>query len=190
MDRKYYLLSALCFLPLLLAAQSNLSNRHVELGFEMQAYPTGIIPGVWATYFLTEKDAIHLRLGLQFINHQDFGVQDDEKGKGFGATLGYCRHFGDKTTGIFAGARCDLWRNQINWIDYDGDGPEILDSGISKVLVIQPTAELGYRFLLGSDRLKFAPTVAFGYEINVKTTGAKTGEGAIILLGFLLSWSI
>ena len=190
MKRKYYLLLAMFLLPLLLPAQANSESHPFELGLELQAYPSGFIPGLRADCFLTKKDAVHLRLGLQFINHQDYGVQDNEKGNGFGATLGYRRHFGQKTQGIFAGARCDFWRNQIDWIDYDADGPEILESGTSKVFVVQPTAELGYRFLLGADRLRFAPALAFGYEINVKTQGAKTGEGAIFLLGFVFSYSI
>ncbi len=50
----------------------------------------------------------------------------------------------------------------------------------SNITVIQPTIELGY--LIKKEFSHITPTIAFGYEWNVKTNGEPTGEGAILLL--------
>ncbi len=55
-------------------------------------------------------------------------------------------------------------------------------SGTSKVTVLQPTAELGYFFLLDNG-LVLLPTIALGAEINIQTEGEEVGQGAILLLG-------
>jgi hypothetical protein len=56
-------------------------------------------------------------------------------------------------------------------------------------LVLQPTLEAGWGFVVG-EKIVFTPTVAFGFEINVKTEGEPTGEGAIVLLGINLAYRL
>lgn len=162
----------LLLFPLLASAQTDLS-------LEFQAYPTGLIPGVRIEKNFSERHAVHLRLGYQIINHRDLGVQEDEKGSGFGFTLGYKHYFRDGYEGFFVGARNDIWLNTIDWIDNLGR------TGTTMITVIQPTLEAGYNFVLG-DTWLFAPSVGFGFEVNVRTEGEPTGEGAILLVGFLV----
>ena len=65
---------------------------HRDISFELQVYPTGVIPGVRFELALDDRQAVHLRLGIQEIDHRDEGVQDDETGDGAGFTLGYKRY--------------------------------------------------------------------------------------------------
>lgn len=161
-----------------LPAQTSASS----IGIEFQAYPTGLIPGLRFDYNFASRHGVQLRAGYNWVRHRDLGVQDNEEGDGFGGTLGYRFYFRDGWTGWFAGARCDLWRNQLDWQDKDDNGV-VTGSGTSKITVIQPTAEGGYLFTLGNGGWFLAPSLAFGVEVNVKTEGAPMGEGTILLVG-------
>lgn len=149
-----------------------------DLGLELQAYPTGLLPGLRAERGFGGKQAVHLRIGANLVDHRDLGKHDDETGSGLGFSLGYKRYFREGYQGPFAGARSDVWFNEIDWVNLDAPS-----TGTTKITVLQPTAELGWLFALGK-KLYLAPSLAFGFEINVKTEGEPTGEGAIFLLGF------
>ena len=155
----------------------------LDIDFELQAYPTGIIPGIRIEKGFAQKNAIHLRLGYNWIRHRDLGVHEDERGDGFGFTLGYKRYLKAGFKGWFGGIRSDVWFNQLDWKDHIGLPNE--QSGHTKITVVQPTAEAGYLFTLPNDWI-IAPAIGFGYEVNVVTNGEPTGEGAILLLGFTL----
>lgn len=165
----------------------SVKGQGLDISFEFQAYPTGLIPGLRLEKSFNEKNAVHLRLGYQIIDHRDLGVQTDEKGSGYGFSLGYKRYFQAGFNGWFLGARTDLWFNTLDWENLS-DFPPLFSSGTTKVTVVQPTLEGGYRWSLGESGF-IAPTVAFGFEVNVKTEGADVGEGPILLLGFLLGKS-
>ncbi|MCB9314587.1 MAG: DUF3575 domain-containing protein [Lewinellaceae bacterium] len=166
-------------LPFALSAQSNWA-----IAFEFQAYPTGLIPGIRADYQFQRHHSLHIRAGYNWIRHGNNGVQDDERGDGFGGTLGYRYYFRENWARWFIGARSDIWRNSLAWKELGNNGA-VLNQGTSEITVFQPTAEAGYRFPLGGSWF-VAPSAAFGVEINVKTNGAQVGEGAIFLLGISL----
>ncbi len=171
-------------LALLLAACTLLSAQ-TDVAFEFQAYPTGLIPGLRLSKAVGTRAEWHVRLGYNWIRHGDAGVHEDERGAGYGGTLGYDRYFGESRKGFFAGVRCDLWRNTIDWKDRIGQADEL--SGTTRILVVQPTLEAGWWLPL--DQRHFAaPTLAFGFEKNVVTEGEPTGEGAILLLGVRLGF--
>ena len=175
---KYLLRSTLlilCILPF------QLQGQITDLSFEFQAYPTGLIPGIQIERGFADKNTIHLRVGYQYIRHRDLGVHEDERGNGFGFTLGYKRYLKENFQGWFLGVRNDIWFNELDWKDNIDLPNEI--SGTSNITVVQPTAEAGYLFKLGENGF-LVPTIAFGVEINVRTEGADVGEGAILLLGF------
>lgn len=153
-----------------------------DLNLEVQAYPTGIIPGIRLEKGFADQHAVHLRLGYNWIRHRDLGVHDDERGDGFGFTVGYKYYFKEGFEGWFLGLRDDTWFNSLDWEDYDGGG-NVTASGTSDIIVVQPTAEGGYTFTLGDGSWTFTPNVGFGFEVNVKTDGAEVGQGAILLLG-------
>lgn len=173
MKIKHWLTPLLLLAALFCAAQGN----NFDLTTEFQVYPTGLIPGLRLEKGFAEKNAVHLRLGYQIIDHRDLGKHDDETGTGYGFTLGYKRYFKENFQGIHLGIRNDFWFNSIDW-----RSDEEPAAGTTDVVVVQPTAELGWLFLLG-EHFTLTPGAAFGVEINVKTDGEPTGEGMILLLG-------
>lgn len=176
---KILFLLSLLFCGLHLRAQ--LGFMHA--GIEFQAYPTGLIPGVRVEKTFA-KNAFHLRLGYNWIRHGSNGKHDDERGQGGGFTLGYRRYLKSPGTSYFLGIRNDVWFNSIDWTDELPGGGE--RKGNTKITVLQPTMEAGYAWSIGESYL-LAPTISFGYEVNIKTEGEPTGEGPILLLGVQLS---
>ncbi len=161
-------------------------NRVTDFGLEVQVYPTGIIPGIRAEKSINKHDAVTARLGYQIINHRDLGLHDDEKGSGFGASIGYKHYFQRYFDGLSLGIRLDGWYNSIDWIT-ETDAGDI--KGNSKIIVLQPTTELGWTFVLG-DNFVLTPAIAAGFEKNIKTDGEETGEGLILLVGVTAAYRL
>lgn len=172
---------AICALFLLLSS-TLVSAQKIDIGPEVQAYPTGILSGVRADFGFKEFNTIHLRVGYNLVRHRDLGEHEDERGGGFGFSLGYKRYFKPGFQKWFLGLRSDLWFNDIDWKDNIGLINEI--RGNTDVTVFQPTLEGGYTLLMGEGKWFFSPSIAFGAEINVDTDGAEVGQGAILLVGF------
>ncbi len=177
------ILSAGLFLLCSFAIQTSSygQSKIFDLGFEFQAYPTGLIPGLRLETGFADQHALHLRLGYNVFDHQDYGVQDDETGDGYGFTFGYKYYFKPGFERWFLGIKNDLWWNAVEWKNTVSSNIEI--AGKTNITVVQPTLEAGFAMKVGSDWF-FSPSLAFGFEVNVKTDGEPTGEGPIILLGF------
>lgn len=159
----------------------------LDVGIEFQGYPTGIIPGVRIEAGLHRRNSISLRIGYNWIRHGNFGVHEDERGDGWGFTLGYRHYFGKRVMrGFFLGVKNDFWFNTLDWRDSIGKPTEI--TGTTRIVVIQPTAEAGFNFVFARHRIAIAPTIAFGVEINAITNGAPVGQGTILLWGFTASY--
>ena len=150
----------------------------MDVGFEFQAYPTGILPGIRLEKNFSERHAIHLRAGANIFNHRSLGKHFKEEGSGYGFTIGYKRYFQPTHARWFVGVRNDIWFNKVDWTKDIALPPF---SGTTKITVIQPTVEAGFTFVKNSFFL--SPTLALGFEINTQTEGEPTGEGAILLLG-------
>lgn len=160
------------------------------IGSELQVYPAGIIPGFQFEYYFSEHHSGHVRLGANIANRRDWGKHDDERGEGFGGTIGY-RYRGHWRGSTFsAGLRTDIWDMQIRWQNTTITmGQQSTNKGETSILVIQPTLEVGWWKVL-SERWTMGICISNGYEINVKTKGDPVGEGAITLLGINLFRSI
>ena len=150
------------------------------IGVEVQQYPTGFLFGVYGEIDLKEHHAITFRAGYNLLDHKDLGVQENEEGGGFGGSVGYKYYFSEERSKLFLGARTDLWFNSVDWTN------DML-SGTTEVLVLQPTAMVGFSFLL-NEHVVVAPTLALGAEINVDTDGAEVGQGGILLWGVQLGY--
>lgn len=161
-------------------------DKHFAIGPEIQQYPTGFLFGIRGEWGIAENQSIDLRIGYNTFDHKDFGVHNEEVGDGYGFTFGYRHYFKTGFEKWFVGGRTDLWWNEVEWVDYGIAG---IIEGTSKIVVIQPTAIGGYVFDIG-EHLQITPTIAGGYEVNIKTEGEKTGEGAILLWGVQLSYKI
>lgn len=146
-----------------------------SLVFEFQAYPTGIIPGFTYERFIGDRSALNFRVGIQVIRHGDEGVHEDERGNGFGGSVGYRYYW---PIGLSVGARADLWFNSLDWRDNIGEDDEV--SGQTDIIVLQPVIEATWRQYFSSNWF-VQPSVAAGAEINIVTDGEETGQGFIIL---------
>ena len=162
------------------------AQQFTTIGIEFQQYPTGTLSGITASAGWTDHHLFSVRLGYNALDHQDFGVHDDEKGGGFGGSIGYSYHFSSNYSKWMLGARTDLWFNEVDW--QDNMGTNLLE-GTSKVTVLQPTAMIGYVFRI-KENFILTPTLAFGAEINIITKGEPVGEGAILLWGLQANYQL
>lgn len=151
----------------------------MDIGFEFQAYPTGLIPGISIEKQLASRSFIYARIGYNWIRHRDLGKHDDERGDGYGFSLGYKRYFNDQLVGWQLGVKNDIWWNSIDWQEGSSEGN-------TQITVLQPTLSLGYT--LNKSQWLIIPSLAFGYEVNVRTEGEPTGEGAILLVGIQVAY--
>lgn len=178
-------LIALLILPFFGSAQNDTKGIK-EIGFELQAYPAGIMPGIRGDFYLSRYAEANFRLGLNITDRQDWGEHDYEEGDGFGFSLGYRYKIKGTRKGPFIGARVDMWWMTIDWKDFGGpDNIQLLKQGSTDITILQPTMEIGWKFEL-SDTWMLAPTVSFGQEINIVTNGEEVGQGGISLFGFTL----
>ncbi len=164
------------------SAQENTNLvKKISVGMEVQWYPAGWIIGLVASYKLAPRHIVHVRTATNIANRHDFGKNDNEKGTGYGGSLGYRFIFTPDKNSFFIGARVDLWGMKIDW--KNKTGTPLATAGQTKITIFQPTAELGYRIGSDSKRLHFLFTAGGGTEINIKTKGKEVGEGGIWLLG-------
>ena len=172
-----------CFFGFLFS-NSVFAQNPLDISFELQAYPTGLQPGLQISKGFKDKNAMHLRVGYNWVRHGDAGVHEDERGGGFGFTFGYRRFLKSDFQGLFMGVRNDFWFNTLDWADHI-DKPEE-EKGTAEIIVVQPTAQLGYLWNFGANWI-FSPTISWGYEINLgEDEGEDVGEGMIMLLGIEL----
>jgi len=166
-------------------AQGGMTERppvNHKLGLEFQAYPAGLMPGVSYALGIGADHELNLRVGMNFAKRNDWGVQLDERGSGFGATLGY-RYMFQLWDQIFSvGPRCDIWDMEISYEDRRYMAPIVVRS-TSEILVVQPTLELAWWKKLGDSSREMGISFSNGYEINVRTRGEAVGEGLITLVG-------
>ena len=159
-----------------------------QVGPEVQWYPAGWIIGPVANYFITPKHLINVRAAINIANRHNWsGLNDDEKGTGFGGSLGYSYLFTPGKRTFFIGARGDLWSTKINWKNKIGTPQQT--SGSTRIIVFQPTVELGYMIKLDPSKWSLLCSVGGGREINIKTTGKEVGQGGIWLLGISTFYS-
>lgn len=173
--------------PVAVAEPKGMQPGDLALGVEVRAYPSGVIPALYGEHALSAHGALTFDLGANHTDRGDDGEHDREDGSGFGGGLGYRHYFGEHFDRWFVGARVDLWSLAIDWEDQPGT--PMMASGESDVLVLQPTVEAGYAFLLGA-RWRLNVFVAAGAEINLDTDGEDVGEGAIGLLGVSILYTL
>ena len=74
-------------LCLLLGLLSLNCTAQTDIGIEIQAYPTGLIPGIRAEWGWGEQQSVHLRLGYNIVRHRDLGEHEDERGVALASPL-------------------------------------------------------------------------------------------------------
>lgn len=191
---KFWLIAATIFLYgiELTAQDTSLEKRPIELSFEYQMYPAGMMPGLKMEIGVGKyyKHAINTRVAYNRARRHGWGEHGDERGGGMGASIGYRFYIIRPMKGLYAGVRNDFWNLKIDYRDIGEDmlyGTEDdFDFGSTKIFILQPTVELGYKFLLlikDKTTLFITPQVAAGWEYNAITNGEPVGQGAIGLWG-------
>ena len=176
------LLAVLLFLAT--AFSGAYAQSGTTIGVEAQLYPTGFISGLQLNWPVGAHWAIQGRVGYNLVRHRDLGEQDDERGGGFGGTLGLHRYLGRQARWQ-VGVRTDVWFNRIDWKNKIEEPDE--EKGETKVTVLQPTLDVSYAFPIGEGLWQIRPKVSLGAEINVRTEGEEVGQGAILLIGVVLA---
>lgn len=164
-------------------------KKRIDLGVGGQIYPAGLITTVNAELFQSPAASFLFRLGGNFANRKDFSrFNDNEKGNGYGGSIGYRRHFYQKNKNIVVGLHLDVWNL---WIDWKNNIDKVnKTSGQSYTLVLQPWLEAGYFLPFANTPLKAGLTAGFGREINAVTDGKEVGHGWMASLLFHLQYSI
>ena len=152
--------------------------RRTDIGLSIQWYPAGVIPTLNSELFTGNKSSMIFRLGGNFANRRDYSpYNDNEKGGGFGGTLGYRWHFNRKYGCFIAGFNTDIWNTWINW----KNNIEQLNQtqGRTYTLVIQPWIEAGYFVNIIKSPFQIGLSTGFGRELNIITKGKAVGQGWI-----------
>ncbi len=151
-------------------------DRMVGLGLTFQWYPAGIIATANAEVYSGHKSSILFRIGGNFANRKDFSHwNDNEKGNGFGVTVGFRKHFIIGKGELITGLNADVWNMWINWKNNTGELNQT--RGVTYTLVLQPLIEAGYFRSILQTPLKAGIGGGFGREINVFTKGKAVGQG-------------
>ncbi len=110
------------------------------------------------------------------------GTHDNEKGRGWGGSLGYRYYFSVVPKGFFLGVRCDLWSMRM-YHTANASGPS------SNVLIAQPSGEIGYTILI-NDQLFITLFASGGKQFTVSSSGEayKYGQEFIPGGGISVGW--
>ena len=170
-----------CSVKLYAQKPAKQSLSKYQIGTELQWYPAGWITGIVGNYFITPKHIINVRAAVNIANRHNWsGLNDDERGTGYGASIGYRYKLHADKSSIFIGTRGDLFRTKINWRNKINTPQET--SGSTIIIVYQPSLETGYWFLSKNKKWSFVAAGGIGQEINIKTKGRAVGQGGMWLL--------
>jgi hypothetical protein len=175
--KKSFVLFTLLFFYFATRSQE-MGYNTTDIGGEFQWYPNGTITGLHLAFNAKLHSSVNFRFGYNNTNRGDNGKHANEKGSGWGGTIGYRYYFKPFPHKFFIGAKTDLWRMNINW-----HNPIV--SGTSKTWTLIPALETGYTFFV-NDQLFITPSLAFGTEINIKTDGQEVGHGFVTMMGISL----
>lgn len=177
----YALLILLADASTIVNAQENIDSdnaKRMDMGITIQWYPAGIITILNTELFAGNKSSMLFRLGANFIDRRNYSpYNDNEKGKGFGGTLGYRRYFYRKYGCFIAGFNTDIWNTWINWKNNIEQANQT--QGRTYTLVIQPWIEAGYFVNINKSPFQIGLSTGFGRELNIITNGKAVGQGWI-----------
>ena len=146
-----------------------------DIGAQFQWYPSGTISGLHLAFNSRIHHSVLVQLSYNKTNRKDNGEKENEKGSGWGGAIGYRYYFKPFPHKFFIGAKTDIYRMKIDWV-------QGIQTGESRTWTLQPTFEIGYTFII-NDQAFITPSVSNGVEINLKTEGDKVGQGFITLIG-------
>lgn len=178
---KKYILLVIFFLSItLIATTQSFGYKTIDVGAEFLTSAKGNTTSLHLAYNLPVHHAFLLRAGYNSSKWKAKGNHDNEEGSGPGASLGYRYYFLVRPHGFFLGARAEAWRLTVDW-------QQGTTTGKTKIWALQPTAEMGYMFLI-NDMFFITPAISSGIQSNFKTEGQEVGEGFITRFGISAGW--
>jgi hypothetical protein len=160
-----------------------------QTGVEVQWYPAGWLIGPVANYFISPKHILNFRAAINIADRHNWsGLNDDERGTGYGGSVGYRYLFTPAKNSFLIGTRVDLFNTKIKWKNNIGTAQQT--SGTTTTLVLQPSVELGYRIKLKNQKWNILFAGGIGEEINVRTKGRDVGQGSMWLLSISILHSL
>jgi hypothetical protein len=165
------------------AAQNKMDNKlleKVKIGTEAQWYPAGWLIGVAAVYYHRPQHVFFTKLGINIADRHNWsGLNDNEEGTGYGASLGYRFLFKSSKSTFFAGTRGELYNTFIKWKNNIGLSAET--NGTTRIFVYQPSIEVGYFIKPPEKKWSIVLATGIGAEINIVTKGKPVGQGGMYL---------
>lgn len=160
-----------------------------QVGAEIQWYPAGWLIGPVTNYFISPKHILNFRAAINIADRHNWsGLNDDERGTGYGGSVGYRYLFTPAKNSFLIGARVDLFNTKIKWKNNIGTTQQI--SGTTTTLVLQPSGEFGYRIKLKNRKWNILFAGGIGEEINIRTKGRDVGQGGMWLLSVSILHSL
>jgi hypothetical protein len=151
-------------------------------GIEIQGHLSGVQYTLQFGPVIFQEDEFQLYGGYSHADRPGRVPHATEKGKGWGAGLGWKHWWQDSGGGFFVGARAEIWRMRLDWKDSTRGL-----TGVSQVTVLQPLASAGYRFLWNKSLFSDIGLSA-GREYNSATHGEAVAEGFLLRAGISLGW--
>jgi hypothetical protein len=170
------------FLLSLTAQSQDMGYKTFDLGGEFMGSAKGYTASLHLAYNLKVHNSFQARIGYNKTNWKANGKHENENGSGPGFSLGYRYYFLVRPHGFFLGLRADIWQLKINW-------SQNTNLGNSKILALQPAAEMGYMFLI-NDLFFITPSVRACVQSNIKTEGQPVGAGFIPEFGLSAGWKL
>jgi len=141
-----------------------------RFGLGLQVYPAGFIPTVSYEHYLGPRTSLLYRVGANITDRRDFSSKnEEEKGSGFGGSVGYRTYVPLQKGSLVFGLHADLWNLWIDWNNPPGSQWPL--SGTTYILVLQPWLEAGYIIPIKKSRSRVGFSLGFGREINLITDG-------------------
>ncbi len=151
---------------------------------EVRGYPSGVIVSGALGKSFGDNWYGALHGAWNFVDRGNNGKFDNEKGGGFGIGGTVDKYFEPRQNGWFLGGRAELFFLNIDYRNSGDPGVR----GSSDITVFQPTARAGYGWTFGDGHYGLTAALSLGAEINVDTSGADVGEGAIVLGGLAFTF--
>ena len=173
------------FILLLLLCKSTFAQypNSYAIGSSAQIYPSGLIVNGHFGFNISRQDMIYLFGGYNFVDRQDYGEHDKESGTGYGFGLSWRHYRYPYKSGLSLGGRLQVWIMSLDW-----ENSEPQSTGVTDLVVLQPTLQLAYSYLFAGEYFSLDALIAAGGDINLQTKGDKIGQNIILLIGVAISF--
>ncbi len=174
--KKYILLITALSVIHSISQSQDLGYNTVDIGGDYQWNPDASSYSLHVAFNAKIHHSIILRGGYTNLEPNNI-IDNSEKGNGWNASIGYRYYPNIRPYKFYIGTKIELSDLKIDWSRFIG-------AGTTKILVLQPTIETGYTFLI-NDLFFITPNIGAGYQTTINTNGSAVtyGNGFIPVIG-------